>query len=82
MATVLETLKRKALRGVIREIENNGTMSLVRAEINDKDMSVASEISKKELDALNLQIGDTVDIFPFGFNTYIIVSESKQYKTN
>ena len=49
MATGLGTLKKRALRGVIREVKNNCTVSLIRAEVNDENISVASELSKQEV---------------------------------
>jgi len=76
MATGLGTLKKRALRGVIREVKNNCTISLIRAEVDNEDISVASELSKQEVERLNLKIGDTVDIFPIDSNTYLIIGKS------
>ena len=76
MATGLGTLKKRALRGVIREVKNNCTVSLIRAEVNDENISVASELSKQEVERLNLKIGDTVDIFPIDSDTYLIIGKS------
>lgn len=77
MATGLETQRRKALKGVIREINSNHTFSLISAEVKSKNMLVVSEIPKKELQSLKLKIGDAVDIFPIDSNTYLIVNQPK-----
>ncbi len=77
MATELKILKRRALKGMIREIKNNCTMSLIRAEIDDEDISVASELSKQEVERLNLKTGDAVDMFPIDYQTYLIIGKSE-----
>jgi len=76
MATVLETPRKKALRGVIREIKHNCTVSLVSADIEGRDMAVESEMAKEECLRLDLCIGDSVDIFPIDTDTYLMIGKS------
>ena len=80
MATALETLKTRALKGVIRAIEPiDGTMNLISAEIDDKECTpIATELSVEEVERLNLQIGDVVDMFPIDIDTYLIIGRPKQ----
>ncbi|MFC1646281.1 hypothetical protein ACFL2Y_03780 [Candidatus Omnitrophota bacterium] len=80
MATALETLKRRALKGVIRAIEPiDGTMYLISAEVDDEeDTPVATELSVEEVEMLKLQIGDAVDMFPINIDTYLIIGKPKQ----
>lgn len=82
MATVLETQKKKALRGVIREIKHNCTISLISADVEGKDISIESEMPKEELNRLNLNVGDEVDIFPIDIDTYLMIGKSQTYRSN
>ena len=76
MNTTTNTSKRKALRGTIREIEHNCTMSLISAKVDNEDICVSSRLPKAELARLSLQIGDTVDIFPIDLDNYLIIGKS------
>lgn len=76
MATVLETPRKKALRGVIRDIRHNCTVSLISADIEGEDIAIESEMPKEECYKLNLRIGDSVDIFPIDINTYLMIGKS------
>ena len=75
MATALKTPRRKALRGIIRGIENNCSVSFINAQVEDQDTIITSEIPKQELGRLNLKIGDVVDIFPIDIDTYFIIGK-------
>lgn len=78
MATVLETLKRKALRGVVSAIEPiDGLMALISAEVEGEDIPLATELPVDEVKRLNLKVGDAIDIFPFDFQTYLIIGKPK-----
>ena len=79
MATVLETLKRRALRGVVSAIEPiDGLMALISAEVEGEDTPLATELPVGEVERLNLKVGQTVDIFPIDFQTYLIIGKPKQ----
>jgi hypothetical protein len=79
MATVLETPARKALKGVISNIEPiDGTMVLISAEIDEDQTSIATELPQEEVKILNLRVGDMVDVLPISFDTYLIVGKPKQ----
>ncbi len=78
MATALETLKRKALRGVVREIQNLGDVSLISAEVEEESMLIASELPTEEITILNLRIGDAVNIYPINTDSYLIIGNPKQ----
>lgn len=82
MATALKTQKRKALRGVIREIKHNCTVSLISADIEGEDINIESEMPKEELLRLDLNIGDLVDVFPVGIDTYLMIGKSQTYRSN
>lgn len=82
MATVLETQKKKALRGVIREIKHNCTVSLISAAIEGKDTTIESEMPKEEFYRLDLNIGDEVDIFPIDIDTYLMIGKPHAYRSN
>lgn len=76
MATALETLERRALRGVIRAIEPvDGVMSLICADVDKEDTPIATEIPVEEVKRLNLQTGDAIDVFPISFDTYLIIGK-------
>ena len=76
MATALETLERKALRGVIRTIEPvDGVMSLICADVDNGNTPIATEIPVEEVERLNLRIGDAIAAFPISFDTYLIVGK-------
>ncbi len=78
MATALETLERRALRGVIRGIEPvDGTMALISAEIDKECTPIATELPVEEVERLNLRVGDAIDVFPFSFDTYLIIGKPK-----
>lgn len=80
MATVLETQRRKALKGVIREIKHSMLDSyLICAEIQDENREIVSELPEMEVKQLNLQVGDTIDIFPLDIDTYLVVGKPKVY---
>jgi molybdopterin-binding protein len=70
------TSRRKALRGTIREIEHNCTMSLIQAKVDNEDICVSSRLPKAELARLSLQVGDIVDIFPIDLDNYLIIGKS------
>lgn len=79
MATALETLERRALRGVIRAIEPvDGVMSLISAEIDEDYTLVATELPIEEVERLNLKIGDALDMVPISIDTYLIIGKPKQ----
>ena len=82
MATALETQKKKALRGVIREIRHNCSVSLISAAIEGKDATIESEMPKEEFHRLNLSIGDEVDIFPISIDTYLMIGKPQTYRSN
>jgi molybdopterin-binding protein len=63
------------LKGTIREIENNCTISLIQAKIDDENLYVSSRLPKQEVARLNLKVGDPVEVFPIGQDTYFIVSK-------
>ncbi|MFH1622409.1 MAG: hypothetical protein ABIA97_04730 [Candidatus Omnitrophota bacterium] len=76
MATALETLERRALRGVIRAIEPvDGTMSLICADIDKGNTPVATEMPVEEVQRLNLRIGDAIVAFPISCDTYLIIGK-------
>jgi len=78
MATALETLERRALRGVIRGIEPvDGTMALISAEIDKEYTPIATELPVEEVERLNLRVGDAIDVFPFNLDTYLIIGKPK-----
>ncbi|MDD5617863.1 MAG: TOBE domain-containing protein [Candidatus Omnitrophica bacterium] len=76
METAICASRRKALKGVIREIEHNCTMSLIRARVENEDICVSSRLPKEEVARMDLKVGDNVDIFPIDLETYLIVSKS------
>ena len=79
MATALETLNRKALKGVIRGIELvDNSMALISAEIDREDETITTELPAEEVKTLNLQIGDVLDIVPVDIDTYLIIGKPKQ----
>lgn len=82
MATVLETQRRKALRGVITDIEHNCSLSFISARLEGQEAMIASEIPKEEALRLNLQIGDTVCVYPIAPDAYFIVAEPRHYRSN
>ncbi|MFC1709438.1 hypothetical protein ACFL2J_05230 [Candidatus Omnitrophota bacterium] len=78
MATTLETLEKRALRGVIRGIDPiDGTMALISAEIDEDYAPVATEIPVEEVQKLNLRIGDAVDVIPIGSDTCLLIGKPK-----
>lgn len=78
MATELKTSQKKALKGLIREIKDGLFASyLICVEIQGEDKEVVSELSKEEVERLNLVVGDTVDLFPVDIDTYLIVGSLK-----
>mgnify|MGYP001767119405 CR=1 FL=1 len=79
MATALETLERKALRGVIRGIEPvDGTMNLISAEIDEDYTPIATELPAEEVERLDLHVGDAIAVFPINIDTYLIIGKPKQ----
>lgn len=82
MATVPRTQKKKALRGVIRDVQHNCTVSLVSADIEGRDTPIESEMPKEECMRLNLRIGDEVAIFPLDVDTYLMIGKSQAYRSN
>ena len=79
MATALETLSRKALKGVIRDIEFvDDSMALISAEIDKEDKIIETELPVEEAKRLNLRTGDALDIIPVDIDTYLIIGKPKQ----
>lgn len=79
MATALETLGRRALMGVIREIEPvDGAMFLISAEIDEDYTPIATELPVEEVERLNLRVGDAIGVFPINIDTYLIIGKPKQ----
>ena len=76
MATATQTVRRKALRGVVAEIKHNCCISFIRAEVEGSDESIVSEVPKEELNTLNLRVGDSVDMFPLNDETYLIIGKN------
>ncbi|MDD5005609.1 MAG: hypothetical protein PHS93_03790 [Candidatus Omnitrophica bacterium] len=77
MATVLETLRRKALRGIITDIETNGDISVIHAKAFKEGSTASCELPKEEVERLNLKAGDMVNIYPLDQDNYLIVSTPK-----
>lgn len=78
MATVLETLKGKALKGVIRAIEPiDGLMVLISAQVDGEEAEVATELPVEEAQRLNLRVGDVIGLFPIDTETYLIIGRPK-----
>jgi len=76
MATALETLEKRALRGVIRAIEPvDGVMSLICADVEEGNIPIATELPVEEVQRLNLRIGDAIAAFPISFDTYLIIGK-------
>ena len=79
MATSLETLNRKALKGVIRGTELvDGSVARISAEIDKEHETITTELPVEEAQRLNLQIGDVLNIIPVDIDTYLIIGKPKQ----
>lgn len=78
MATALKTLNRRALKGVIRDIELvDDSVALISVEIDKEYEIIATELPAEEVQRLNLQIGDVLDIIPVNIDTYLIIGKPK-----
>jgi len=74
MAT--ETLKRKALQGIVQEIRHhNETCVALSIKVADETEALV-ELPRREFNQLNISISDCVNVFPIQPDVYLIIGKA------
>ena len=74
MAT--ETLKRKALQGIVQEIRyHKKTYVTLSIKVADETEALV-ELPRREFNQLNISVSDCVNVFPIQPDVYLIIGKT------